>query len=83
MSFRDIGVILNKAAEERTEGLEEEQGDAEKSQEQHQQQHLSLSTQPYKLFSDRKTPLQVDIALNIRESEATKVYREYWKLTPD
>jgi hypothetical protein len=50
---------LNKVIEERTEGLEEEQGDAEKSQEQHQQQHLSLSTQAYKLFSERKTPLQV------------------------
>ena len=59
ISPRDIGVILNKVIEERTEGLEEEQGDAEKSQEQHQQQHLSLSTQAYKLFSERKTPLQV------------------------
>ena len=50
---------MNKVIEERTERLEEEQGDAEKSQEQHQQQHLSLSTQAYKLFSERKTPLQV------------------------
>ncbi len=47
---------------------------------QEQQQHLSLSAQAYKLFSDRKTPLEVAIALNLRESEATKFYKEYWKL---
>jgi hypothetical protein len=34
----------------------------------------------YKLFSDRNTPLEVAIALNLRESEATKFYKEYWKL---
>jgi hypothetical protein len=44
------------------------------------QEHLSLSAQAYKLFSDRKTPLEVAIALNLTESEATKFYREYWKL---
>ena len=50
-------------------------------QQQHQQyQQLSLSAQAYKLFSDRKTPLEVAIALNLRESEATKFYKEYWKL---
>jgi len=32
------------------------------------------------LFSNKKTPLQVAIALNIRQSEAAKYYREYWKL---
>jgi hypothetical protein len=51
----------------------------EKNQEQ-EHRHLSLSAQTYKLFSDRKTPLEVSIALNLRESEATKFYREYWKL---
>ena len=68
---------MNKALEEKTQG-KEEQGDAEKNREQ--QQDLSLSTKAYKLFSDRKTPLEVAIALNLRESEATKFYREYWKL---
>src|SRR5918992_6356762 len=64
MSFRDIGVILNKALEEKkTEGSKEQE-----------QQQLSLSAQAYKLFSDRKTPLEVAIALNLRESEATKFY---------
>jgi hypothetical protein len=82
ISPRDIGVILNKVIEEKkTEGNEEQDNtDSEKNQNQEQQPHLSLSAQAYKLFSDRKTPLEVAIALNLRESEATKFYREYWKL---
>ncbi len=79
MSFRDIGVILNKAVEEKTQGIKEQDG-AEKNQNQEQEQHLSLAAQAYKLFSERKTPLEVSIALNLRESEATKFYKEYWKL---
>jgi predicted type IV restriction endonuclease len=39
-----------------------------------------LSSKAYELFSQGKTPLQVAISLNIRQSEATKYYREYWKL---
>jgi hypothetical protein len=58
--------------------LKEEQNDAKKNQQE--LHHLSLSAQAYKLFSDRKTPLEVAIALNLRESEATKFYKEYWKL---
>ena len=69
MSFRDIRVILNKAVEENTEGSKEQE-----------LQQLSISSQAYKLFSDRKTPLEVAIALNLKESEATKFYKEYWKL---
>jgi hypothetical protein len=80
MSFRDIGVILNKAVEEKkTERLKEVQVGTDKYQE-HEQQHLSLAAQAYKLFSERKTPLEVAITLNLSESEATKFYREYWKL---
>ncbi len=82
ISPRDIGVILNKAVEEKG-GASKEQGqdnnDAEENKQQEQQQ-LSLSSQAYKLFSDRKTPLEVAVALNLRESEATKFYKEYWKL---
>jgi hypothetical protein len=71
MSFRDIGVILNKAVEEKEEGLKEHHKEI---------QQLSVSSQAYKLFSNRKTPLEVAIELNLRESEATKFYKEYWKL---
>jgi transposase len=80
MSFRDIGIILNKAVEEKNkEGIKQQDG-AEENREQEEQQHISLGAQAYKLFSDRKTPLEVAITLNLRESEATKFYREYWKL---
>src|SRR5215218_3390895 len=86
ISPRDIGVILSKVIEQKTKGEDgiKQQGNygAEKNQnqEQQQQQQLALSAQAYKLFSDRKTPLEVAIALNLRESEATKFYKEYWKL---
>ena len=78
MSFRDIGVILNKALEEKkSEGLKEEQDNIESEK---NQERLSLSSQAYKLFSNRKTPLEVAIALNLGESEVTNFYKEYWKL---
>ena len=77
MSFRDIGVILNKVVEKKEEG-NELQEDAEKTQEQkEEQQHLSLAAQAYKLFLEGKTPIEVAIELNLRESEATEFYREY------
>jgi hypothetical protein len=79
ISPRDIGVILNKVIEQKkNEGSKEQQDDAEKNQEE--EQHPSLSSQAYKLFSERKTPLEVAIELNLGESEATKFYKEYWKL---
>jgi transposase len=78
ISPRDIGVILNKVVEEKTEAKcqQDNKIDAEKNQEQ----QLSLSAQAYKLFSERKTPLQVAIALNVGESEATEFCREYLNL---
>jgi transposase len=81
ISPRDIGIILNKVIEEKVEGSKEEQGNINsKNHNQENKQHLSISAQAYKLFSDRKTPLEVAIALNLRESEATRFYKEYWKL---
>jgi DNA-binding transcriptional regulator LsrR (DeoR family) len=65
ISPRDIGVILNKAVEEKTEGIKQQHDTKNQNQEQ-QQQHLSLSAQAYKLFSERKTPLEVAIELNLR-----------------
>jgi transposase len=77
MSFRDIGVILNKAVKEKTkeQGIKHNNNGREKNQEP-----LSLSSQAYKLFSERRTPLEVAIELDLRESETIKFYREYWKL---
>ena len=85
ISPRDIGIILNKVIEEKNaKGLKEERQldsiDAEKNRGQEEQQHLSLSTQAYKLFSEGKTPIELALELNLRESDATKFCREYWKL---
>ena len=80
MSFRDIGAILNKAVEEKTQGIKQQENAEENCEQEQEQQHLSLAAKAYKLFSDRETPLDVAIALNLRESEATKYYKEYWKL---
>jgi hypothetical protein len=44
-------------------------------QEQEEQQYLCLCTHAYKLFSDGKTLVEVDIALKLRESKATKFCR--------
>src|SRR5918999_5082139 len=81
ISPRDIRIILNKVIEEKkSERSKEQQNNDDAEKNQNQEQHLSLSSQAYKLFSDRKTPLEVAITLNLRESEATKFYKEYWKL---
>jgi DNA-binding CsgD family transcriptional regulator len=76
ISPRDIGVILNKAVEEnKTERLKEQcyNNCAEKNQ-QEEEQHLSLSTQAYKFFSEGKTPLEVAVKLNLsqRQLNSTK-----------
>ena len=73
ISPRDIGVILNKVIEEKSEGLKEQgQDNIDLEKNETQTQQPSVSAQAYKLFSDRKTPLEVAIELNLRESEATK-----------
>ena len=79
ISPRDIGVILNKRIEEKTDGAEQ-QDHSEGNQQEEQQQYSSLSTEAYKLFFNGKTPIEVSIALNLREAEATKFCREYWNL---
>jgi DNA-binding Lrp family transcriptional regulator len=67
MSFRDIGRIIDKKEKEK-EAIEG------------QVQQTTQSTQAYKLFSEGKSPIQVAIALNLREPEVAKFYVEYWKL---
>lgn len=61
-SFSAIDAILKKADEEK-----EAQGGEE--------QKLSLASQAYKLFSEGKTPLRVAIALNLRNSQVTELYK--------
>jgi hypothetical protein len=44
------------------------------------EESISVSSQAYKLFSDGNTPIQVAIALNLREDQVTELYKEYWDL---
>jgi hypothetical protein len=67
MSFGQIGVILKRAAQQREFG-------------QVQVERTSISTQPYRLFSEGKTALQVTIDLQIKADEAIEYQKEYWKL---
>ncbi|MGC2426335.1 MAG: hypothetical protein WA421_04820 [Nitrososphaeraceae archaeon] len=67
MSFSAIGAILKKATQEN-----------ERSKEKTEK--MSQSAQAYELFSKGKTPIQVAIALNLRQNEVTEFYREYWIL---
>src|SRR5919107_4324506 len=80
ISFRDIGIILKQISQNKTD-VKAEHGNngAEKNQQQEEHQ-LSLPTQAYKLFSEGKSPLEVAVELNLRESEATKFCKEYWNL---
>lgn len=43
-------------------------------------QTLSKSSQAYRMFSEGKSPMEVAIALNMRESEVTQLYKESWTL---
>ncbi|MGA7043774.1 MAG: hypothetical protein WBY71_08915, partial [Nitrososphaeraceae archaeon] len=52
----------------------------EKEASKEQAEKMSQSAQAYKLFSEGKSPVQVAIALNIREPEVARFYVEYWKL---
>jgi transposase len=67
ISFRDIGSILSKAR-------------LEKEAQEQQGQKISQAAQAYKLFSEDKSPVDVAIALNLRQAEVTEFYREYWNL---
>jgi hypothetical protein len=75
ISPRDIGIILNKVMEGKTERLKEKRQQQDNIESEKNQERLSLSSQAYKLFSEGKTALEVAIALNLRESEATKFCR--------
>ncbi|HEY7082525.1 MAG TPA: hypothetical protein VH500_22780 [Nitrososphaeraceae archaeon] len=43
-------------------------------------QSLYKSSQAYQMFSEGKSPMEVAIALNMRESEVTQLYKESWTL---
>jgi hypothetical protein len=51
-----------------------------KQKQQHQQQQEETSSKAYKLFSEGKHPVEMAIALSLREPEATKLFVEYCRL---
>jgi hypothetical protein len=67
MSFSAIGAILKKSEKENETSKE-------------RTEKMSHAAQAYKLFSDGKSPVDVAIALNLRQAEVTEFCREYWKL---
>jgi hypothetical protein len=67
MSIRDISPILKEE-------------DLKRQRYKDQQQQEEVSSKAYELFSEGKKPIEVAITLNLREPEATKLYREYWML---
>ena len=50
------------------------------SNEKERQEHKSVSTQAFELFSKDKTPVQVAIILNIGEGQVSQYYTEYLRL---
>jgi hypothetical protein len=81
MSFRDIGAVLKKEEEKERQKRQFDNNDTTTPDSDKNQRGLSLSAQAYELFSQGKTPVQVAIELNLRESQVTRCYSEYWKLT--
>jgi hypothetical protein len=43
-------------------------------------QSMSSSSQAYKMFEEGSNPIQVAIALNLREKDVCEYYKEYWDL---
>lgn len=81
VSVRDIKPVLEKAEKERENELGITTQQVNKGNvNSHQTQRKTDSSQAYRLFSEGKTPLEVAIELNLKEPEATKYYREHWKL---
>jgi hypothetical protein len=82
VSPRDIKPVIEKAEKEREKelGINSQEENNGGIGNQSQTQKTSISSQAYRLFSEGKTPLDVAIESNLKEPEATKYYRQYWKL---
>jgi hypothetical protein len=78
---RDIKPVLGKAEKERENKLRIATHEVNEGNSINRQtQRKTASSQAYRLFSEGKTPLEAAIELNLKETEATKYYREHWKL---
>ena len=75
---REIAKIERMSIRDISHTLKEEESKRQRDKDQQKQQETS--SKAYKLFSEGKHPVNVAIALNLRQPEATKLYNEYWKL---
>jgi hypothetical protein len=81
MSPRDIGVIVNRAADKKEMEKGKEYQDMQNIDDKKQDEPKpSLPTQAYRLFSKGKTPIEVAVTLDLGESEVTRLYKEYLNL---
>jgi hypothetical protein len=71
MSFRDIGIIINKAKLQ----AERERGYP------NNEESKSPESQAFKLFSEGKSPVEVAILLDLAADRIRAIYRDYWELT--
>jgi hypothetical protein len=71
MSFRDIGVIINKAKLQ----AERERGYTTS------EEPKSTESRAFKMFSEGKSPVEVAIALDEPGDRVRAMYREYWELS--
>ena len=78
MSLRDIGFILKKG--QVNHGIATIMDDGNNSNSNSNKPANEKATQAYKLFTERKKPVEVAIQLNLSEKEATRYYTEYWRL---
>jgi hypothetical protein len=81
MSPRDIGIIVNRAADKKEIEKGKEYQDIQNIDDKKQNEpKVSLSTQSYRLFSKGKAPIEVAVTLDLGESEVTRLYKEYLNL---
>jgi hypothetical protein len=71
---REIAKIERMSIRDISAIIKEEEARRQKYKDQ------ELSSKAYKLFSEKKSTVEVAIALNLREPEVTKLYKEYCKL---
>jgi DNA-binding CsgD family transcriptional regulator len=74
MTYRDIAKLERMCPRDISAIVNKESKDADSKQ------SLSKAAQAYEMFSQGKSPMEVAIALDLREPEVTKLYKESWNL---
>ncbi|HYX54595.1 MAG TPA: hypothetical protein VE818_00415 [Nitrososphaeraceae archaeon] len=77
-TYAEIAQIMKMSPRDIHAIVKEEEARRQKYKDKQQQEETS--SQANTLFSKGKKPVEVAIALNLRDPEATKLYREYCKL---